>query len=109
MKRKFKRVLFHDAGEMVMFEMENGWYYDVDFRKNKIFVFWLPDFYTRFCPYVEEKVPEDVKRNAIKALDTMPLETAMVGDMYREKYGPKYIEGKPNIDRKRLREEGLAE
>jgi hypothetical protein len=107
MKRKYKRILFHSAGEMVMFEMEDGWFYDVDLKKNKIFVFWLPDFYIKFDPYVEDDVPEDVKQKAVRLLDSLPLETAMVGNLYKKKYGDKYIEGKPNLDLINAKKRGL--
>jgi hypothetical protein len=107
MKRQYKRILFHSAGKRVMFEMNNGWFYDVDLKKNKIFVFWLPDFYIKFDPNVEDDVPEDVKQKAIKLLDSLPLETAMIGDLYKAKYGKKYIEGKPNLDRIDAKKRGL--
>ncbi|MCH3950777.1 MAG: hypothetical protein LKE33_07590 [Acidaminococcus sp.] len=107
MKRKYKRVLFHSAGKTVMFEMENGWFYNVDMRQHKIFVFWLPDFCIKFNPYVEDDVPEDVKQKAIKLLDVLPLETAMIGRLYERKYGRKYIEGTPNLDRIDARKKGL--
>lgn len=109
MKRKFKRVLFHDAGEMVMFEMENGWYYDVDLKQKKIFVFWIPDIYLKFDPYVESNVPEGLKQKAIELLDTLPIESAMVGSTYQRKYGNKYIEGTPNLEKIRLQKAGLMD
>lgn len=107
MRRKYKKILFHSAGEMVMFEMENGWYYDVDFEQKKIFVFWLPDFYIKFNPYVEDNVSEKIKRKAIQLLDVLPLKTAMVGNEYQKKYGTEYIEGRPNVDRIMLQKKGI--
>ena len=49
-----------------MFEMENGWYYDVDLKQKKIFVFWIPDIYLKFDPYVESNVPEHVSKEIWK-------------------------------------------
>jgi hypothetical protein len=109
MKRKFKKILFHSAGKMVMFEMENGWYYDVDLKQKKIFVFWIPDIYLKFDPYVESQVPDDVKQKAIKMLDTLPIETAKVGRTYQRKYGFKYVEGTPNLEKIRMQKAGLID
>ncbi len=86
MERKYKKILFYSGTRMVMFEMETGWFYGVDLRQKTTFVYWNPDVYLRFDPYVEdgEKIPEAIKQKAEKGLRTFPLDPVATAGPFKE-------------------------
>jgi hypothetical protein len=86
MERKYKDILFYSGNNMVMFAMQNGWFYGVDLQQKNTFVYWSPDVYLRFNPYVEDgnKIPKGLKQKAEKGLQTFPLEPAVTEGPFAE-------------------------
>lgn len=81
--RKYKKpVLFDD--NMVLFEMENGWFYLVtwDLGQDSILVLPHPMFYTKFNPYCksaesENDVPAETLKKAKELLQKLPIKTIL--------------------------------
>lgn len=71
--RKYKRVYAHsNEGRLVMFEMENGYWYLYNGDRDEVNAYFHPAQYERFNPYLdyEGKVDQKLLKEAEEALKT---------------------------------------
>ena len=76
--REYQKIILHSE-EDVMFLMDNGWYYLVCPRLDKIGAFKHPMFYTKFNPYAiyGDDIPDEVRRKAEFDLQTKSVVDAI--------------------------------
>ena len=77
--RKYKKVVAgYEDGSVILFEMENGYFYQVAKGDNTIAAFATPDQLARFNPYLFNDDPADIPKAAINkaamALQDLPIE-----------------------------------
>lgn len=77
--RKYKKVVAgFKSGSVILFEMENGYFYQVTEGDNTIAAFYTPDQLARFNPYLFTDDPANIPKAAINkaamALQDLPIE-----------------------------------